>query len=94
MKTFKDLEFKDHPCKSESTIFGTFGERARIDFENGYGVSVVTGGTGVYADTRHPYEVAVMDNGVLTYDTHITDDVIGHCTQKDVTKIMRQVQEL
>jgi len=35
MKTFKDLVFKDHGIPG--------GKHARMDFENGYGVSVITG---------------------------------------------------
>ena len=37
MKTFKDLEFEKHPF----AIFGRIQRRA-INFENGYGISVIT----------------------------------------------------
>jgi hypothetical protein len=30
----------------------------------------------------------------ITYDTPITDDVIGHLTETEVTDIMKQIQEL
>lgn len=87
MKTFEDLEFKEH-----STPF-YFSTHARMDFENGYGVSVITG-SGAYGSGSHPYEVAVMLNGSLCYDTPITDDVIGHNDETMVTEIMKKVQEL
>lgn len=86
MKTFKDLTFKPH---------GTPGFRthATMEFPNGYGISVITGEFS-YSDDEHPYEVAVLKNGGLCYDTPITDDVIGYLTADDVTNIMKQIQEL
>lgn len=91
MKTFDDLEFDVHPARF--SMFGKFSEQARMDFDNGYGVSVITG-SGAYSDNEHPYEVAVMKDGSLCYDTDITDDVIGYCDTQKVTDIMKQVQEL
>ena len=88
MKTFNDLEFKIHP----NNIIG-FKQAARMHFDNGYGVSVITG-SGAYSDSEHPYEVAVLKDNDLCYSTHITDDVIGYNNEDDVTNIMRQVQEL
>ena len=92
MKTFNDLVFEQHT--HQTSMFGTFGKRARLDFPNGYGVSVITGGTGVYASACNPYELAVLKDGVLTYDTPITDDVIGYCDEAQITKLMAQVQAL
>ncbi len=89
MKTFDDLNFETH-----GNLFSGFDQQATMYFDNGYGVSVITGGN-AYTDEDHPYEVAVMLEGVgLTYDTPITDDVIGHCNKDNITDIMRQVQEL
>ena len=86
MKTFKDLVFKPHSN-------GIDGTRAVMVFENGYGVSVIAGPM-FYTDADHPYELAVLRNKLLCYDTPITNDVIGHLKGRDVTKYMRQVQEL
>lgn len=94
MKTFKDLKFTDHPYKDNPTVFGSFNQKSRLDFPNGFGVSVISGGTGVYADDAHPYELAVFKDGELTYDTPITGDVIGHCDEEDITELMAQVQAL
>ena len=33
-------------------------------------------------------------NGDLTYDTPITDDVIGYLREQDVTEVMEKVQQL
>jgi len=84
---FSDLDFREHPV-----VPG--GKHARMDFPNGYGVSVVTGGTFFYIDPRHPYELAVMYKGKLDYKTPVTDDVIGHMTKQSVTKSMQKVAKL
>lgn len=87
--SFAKLEFVTHFNNPDTEIAG-------LDFDNGYGVSVVTGvlalGT---SDKAHegsaPYEIAVTKNGKLCYDTGITNDVIGYCTEDEVTEIMKKV---
>lgn len=87
MKTFKDLKF----------IPSKFGSRgAKLFFNNGYGISVIYGR---YTFTNPgTYEVAILvgdeNNWDLTYSTPITDDVIGHCSESEVTEIMQKIQEL
>ena len=96
MKTFNNLDFRTHDAANTmaGTMFGGFDQRATMYFDNGYGVSVIIG-DGAYTDEDHPFEVAVMlKDGGLTYDTHITDDVVSYCDKDKVTDIMRQVQEL
>ena len=85
MKEFKDLEFKEH----EGSWFDT---HAKVNFENGYGVSVINGES-AYCDSD-TYELAVLYNDSLTYNTKITDNVIGYQTAEEVTELMKQVQEL
>lgn len=87
MKTFKDLEFTEHPY-----TFG-FDTQAAINFENHYGVSVITGKNAYSSDTE-PYEVAVLYQGELCFLTPITDDCIGYQTEEGVTDIMLKVQQL
>jgi hypothetical protein len=96
MKSFKDIEFKPH----------RFGEGLHgvIFFENGYGVSVVrysnplTNGYGSYTSNDKEWEVAVIygteKDWEISYNTHITDDVLGHLTEGEVEWVMIQVQEL
>ena len=72
------------------------GSQRVYKFPNGYGASVITGG---YGDLEHPYEVAVLqfedgDKYELTYDTPITDDVIGHLDVDGVNNILNQIKEL
>ena len=94
MKEFKDLLFKEHPTG--------FGFQSVMEFENGYGVSVVCGQffycsprENLYAASMYEaYEVAILKDGSLTYDTPITDDVIGYASPEEVTSIMERVQNL
>ena len=87
MKTFKDLEFKEHP-----NHIG--GVQARIQFDNGFGASVVKT-PHTYGGDKGLYELAVLDsNGSLTYATPITDDVIGYLRPEDVTDVLAKIQQL
>lgn len=98
MKSFKDIEFKPHR-------FGE-GVHGLIFFDNGYGVSVVryknfyvnNNGYSSYTSNDREWEVAVIygneKDWELCYNTHITDDVLGHLTEGEVDWVMFQVQEL
>jgi hypothetical protein len=83
-----------------SLAFGQHGTgngiQAIATYPNGFGVSVVR----FYGSYGYPdlYEVAVIkvdgDGFDLTYETPVTDDVIGYCTEERVTEIMREVAGL
>jgi hypothetical protein len=88
MKTFKDLVFKPHPNAGH---FG--GVQALIAFDNGYGASIVQTEF-TYGGKDGLYELAVFKNGHITYDTPITNDVIGYLKEEEVSKIMEQIQLL
>ena len=85
MKTFKDLKFK--PLK------GSSGIHARLDFNNNYGVSVIQEEYS-YTNNQEEYELAVMKNGDICYDTPITDNVLRYLSKEEVTKYMIEIQEL
>ena len=86
MKTFNNLEFKELPDMS--------GRYCRIMFENGFGVSVICHKYS-YGGKDGLYELAVLDTkGEITYDTPITDDVIGYLTEEGVTAILAEIQLL
>ena len=86
MKQFNDLQFKTHP-----QLDGVVG---RITFDNGYGASVVKHEFS-YGGKDGLYELAVLDkDGNLTYDTPITNDVIGYLREIDVTDVMIKIQQL
>ena len=86
MINFKDLKFEQWPDMD--------GIYCRIQFENGYGASIV----------KHPYsyggkdglyEIAVIDSeGQITYDTSITNDVIGYLSEDDVARYVNEIKNL
>lgn len=94
MRGFSSLKFKPHPlaveCPSHADCFGV---RATANFKNGYGVSVLRG-SAFYSNGVDTYEVAILKHGSLCYDTYITNDVLGHRTESEVSDVMRQVQSL
>ncbi len=69
------------------------GVQARHDFENGYGVSVVKYCLS-YGISSGLYELAVMQDGDLCYETEITDDVIGNLTIEQAEEIAERVANL
>lgn len=83
MKTFKDLKFEPRYLSSQATM----------EFDNGYGVSVLSGNI-AYSNGIDTYELAVLKNGDLCYDTPITDDVLAYITEEEVTKAMEEIQKL
>ena len=83
LKDFNDLEFESRGYKD--------GQQARLQFENGFGVSVITG-FGSYSNEDSPYELAVLWEDQLCYSTPITNDVMGYLTSEEVTEIMKQIQ--
>ena len=89
MKTFKDLKFElinDAPFM--------VGKKARMHFDNGYGVSVVSH-TYSYGGRDGLYELAVLDSDDnLIYSTGVTSDVLGYLSEEDVTHYMIEVQNL
>lgn len=76
---FEDLKFDKHPSFMLQDI-------ARCCFPNGYGLSVVNG-DGAYC-TKDTYEVAVLHDGELTYDTPLTDDVMSCVTPERITELI------
>lgn len=86
-KQFKDLEFK----KLEDPYNGV---QAIINFDNGYGASIVSHEFS-YGGKSKLYELAVLDkDGNITYDTPVTNDVLGHLNSENVTETMLFIQSL
>jgi hypothetical protein len=67
----------------------------RAFFDNGFGVSIIDDG---YGSQSGLYELAVLkgtpDDFRLTYDTPITNDVIGWLTWEQAQAIVKEVSEL
>ena len=80
-----DLDFNIHPI-------GT-GLQAIAEFDNGFSASVVVGKL-FYSRIDAPYEIAVLENGIITYDTPITDDVLGYLTEDEANDVLAQIEAL
>ena len=84
--TFDELNFKYLP--------GTGGGRqAIVSFPNGYGASIVRGSY-TYGGDEGLYELAVLKDGHICYDTDITQDVIGWLNSDDVTRLLKLIEVL
>jgi hypothetical protein len=66
-----DLTFRKH----------AFGFQAVAEFPNGYGLSIVPEPDGA------TYEVAVLFNGAITYESGLTQDVFRYVTVDSVDDI-------
>lgn len=73
------------------------GEQRIYKFANGYGASVVRF-FGSYGVEHHKLELAVLvfegDSWKLTYETPITNDVIGHLSPDEVNATLTQIEAL
>lgn len=78
MKTFKDLEFKQHHIGA--------GRQAIINFDNGYGLSIIIGDI-FYSNGIDTYEVATLMNEIYN-----GEEPVGYLSEDDVESIMKEVQ--
>lgn len=90
MKGFKDLVFNTEKRFTEEKKY------SKIFFNNGYGVSVISG-YGAFSNELHPYELAVLygneEDFHLVYDNEVADgDVVGYLTENEVNELMIKVQ--
>ena len=84
---FEDLSFNPHPGHLG-------GKQAVVQFSNGYGASIVQTQY-TYGGDRGLYELAVFGkDGHITYETTITNDVLGYLTESDVTDTLKKIKEL
>ena len=90
MKTFNDLQFKNHPG---STTDFNMGIVSRLEFDNGWSVSVVKGQY-TYGGDKGLYELAVFKDGEIHYDNDVANgDVVGYLRPEDVTDVMIKIQK-
>lgn len=87
-KKFEDLEF------GSNSDYSIGFNKAKMFFKNGYGISVVDS----FRSDVNKYEVLILkgneDNWTICNDTYLTDGVIENQDKKQVTSIMRKVQDL
>ena len=69
------------------------GYARRWEFDNGYGASVICHKYS-YGNEDGLYELAVFKDGDITYDSPITNDVIGYLTPREVVMLLRDIEAL
>lgn len=67
------------------------GKRWTFAFPNGFGASVINDGYGAESGL---YELGVLHNDHLTYETPITDDVLGWLTEDEVAATLDRIAAL
>ena len=77
----------------ENTMLELNGVQIVHLFPNGYGASVVkhdmsSGGK------NDLWELAVLKNGELCYNTSVTSDVLGHLSDEDVEFHLKEIENL
>jgi hypothetical protein len=83
--TFNDLTFLPSTYAD--------GVHAMVTFDNGYGASIVKTDRS-YGGKEGLYELAVLSDGLISYDTPITNDVIGFLTEDEVTELLQKIEDL
>lgn len=83
---FQDLQFIS-VCSAFTTT------RANVNFPNGYGASIIQGPY-AYGGDKGFYELAVLKNEEICYDTDITSDVLGWLKPDDVDELLGQIEAL
>ena len=106
--SFYDIEFKQWAHKEDGVMpldkpdplpggWYPWGKVSLVEFENGYGASVIRH-YGSYGADEGLYELAVMelvnDEWKLAYDTPITNDVLGYLREREVTELLREIKAL
>lgn len=69
------------------------GYLGTVDFPNGYGASVVRSSFS-YGGNEGLYELAVIKNEEICYDSGVTEDVIGYLDETEVCKLLDEIQDL
>jgi hypothetical protein len=67
------------------------GHQWKFGFPNGYQASVIDDG---YGHESGRYELAVMHEGSIVYDTPVTDDVLGFLSEDEVVAALDQIAAL
>jgi hypothetical protein len=90
---FDDLEFTlIYVTRTIDNYPLTREVRAYVDFDNGFYVSILNS---IHSHGAiDEYEIAILDENGICYDTPLTNDVVGHLDKKGVEKWLKDVSEL
>jgi hypothetical protein len=90
-------EFEDYVVTDRPHPQGQGGFQKVFKFDNGFGGSLIQGGIS-YGKDQGLYELAVVkfdnENWSLTYDTPVTDDVLGWLSESDVNEKLGEIKAL
>lgn len=92
-------DYKEYEVNAEKIGFVRLeGVNHKFVFPNGYGASVIKH-FGSYGCEKDLFELAVLkkvtdNNYNLCYSTEITNDVIGHLTNKEVLELLEKIKNL
>lgn len=86
MRTGNITQIRTHPSDKN-------GIQIRYEFPNGYGASVIRTCFS-YGGLIGLFELAVMSDGELNYNTPITSDVIGYLSDEQVNDLLSDIENL
>ena len=70
------------------------GVQYYFEADNGYGASIVQT-TYSYGGNQGLWELAVLDSdGEITYNTSITNDVLGYLSEEEVNETLEKIKNL
>ena len=69
------------------------GIAIEITYDNGYGASVICH-EGSYGGKHGLFELAVLKDGELCYDSGITEDVIGYQDFGEIAELLDRISKL
>ena len=82
------INFEEYVIKNGTHLNGK-GNHVILQFPNGYGASIIS------TPFSYGIEVAVLDSlGSITYDTPITDDVIGYLNETTLIDLLNKIKVL
>ncbi len=69
------------------------GYQKFVEFSNGYAASIVSNDMS-YGSDRGLFEIAILYNNNIVYDTGLTEDVIGFLDFQEVADTLKQIEQL
>jgi hypothetical protein len=69
------------------------GYQKFVEFDNGYTASVVSNDMS-YGSDRGLFEIAILYNDDIVYDTGLTEDVIGFLDFQGVADTLKKIEKL
>ncbi len=82
--------YENQLVKSETYLDGYWWT---FEFPNGYGASI-SKHRGSHGYTRDLFDLAVLKDGYLCFDTPITSHVIGWLDNQEVLDLLKKISEL